>query len=313
MQRVNRSSAVPTLPAAPAGGTPGYFSGGNPAEGQPPTVPGYEWFNSVQEELMTVILRGQMTPNAGDLAQVSKSLSRQFGGNFRDINANTALTVDDTGVVRVNANIGSFNITLPPANSFPFAIMRFLFTRVDANPHTVTILPAPGDLIEFAPSVVLQSLNYGGSSVFELWADGGGNWFSPRPLPASENKSGVSRFASAAETDAGQISGVGVTPASLGIATRNYANPGYARLPGGLIFQWGVTNQNNVPGSWAATFPIAFPNVALHLSASARANGGSGGYSIVDQSMTLTGCTFEINEWGAFPQTVSVAYLAIGR
>lgn len=55
MQRVKRTTAVAVLPAAPAGGVPGYFVAPNPAGGIPATVPGYEWYNSVQEELCAVI------------------------------------------------------------------------------------------------------------------------------------------------------------------------------------------------------------------------------------------------------------------
>ena len=55
MQRVKRSTAVATRPAMPAGGTPGYFASPNPGGGVPATIPGFEWFNSVQEELCAVI------------------------------------------------------------------------------------------------------------------------------------------------------------------------------------------------------------------------------------------------------------------
>jgi hypothetical protein len=106
---------------------------------------------------------------------------------------------------------------------------------------------------------------------------------------------------------------VAVTPASLGIATRNYANPGYARLPGGLIMQWGVTNSGDVGTSFTATFPIAFPNAVLSLQGLPKGNGGNGSFAIYDGIATLTGCTFTMNEWAAIVQNVSVAYLAIGR
>lgn len=55
MQRVKRSTAVAALPAAPVGGTPGYFAAPNPQAGVEATVPGYEWFNAIQEEICSVI------------------------------------------------------------------------------------------------------------------------------------------------------------------------------------------------------------------------------------------------------------------
>jgi hypothetical protein len=51
MQRVSRSTAVATLPSPPSGGTPGFFAKPDPVNGVPATVPGYEWFNWLQEEM----------------------------------------------------------------------------------------------------------------------------------------------------------------------------------------------------------------------------------------------------------------------
>lgn len=74
MQRVKRTTAVAVLPAAPAGGTPGYFSAPNPQGGVPATVPGYEWFNGVQEEIMKVIEDQGLTADPADLTQMSKAI-----------------------------------------------------------------------------------------------------------------------------------------------------------------------------------------------------------------------------------------------
>ncbi|MDR3429016.1 MAG: phage tail protein [Silvimonas sp.] len=50
-------------------------------------------------------------------------------------------------------------------------------------------------------------------------------------------------------------------------ANQSLASSGYQKLPGGLILQWGqvVTNGVNVPATW--TYPISFPNAAVHVSA----------------------------------------------
>ena len=171
----------------------------------------------------------------------------------------------------------------------------------------MTILPAGSDTLE----PVYRQL--GAFDVVDLVSDGFGYWAVTPFMTPTVTRRGSPRFATAAETDAGTLSDVAVTPAGLGIATRNYANPGYARLPGGLIMQWGVTNQSNVPGAWTATFPIAFPNAVFNLQGTARLNGSAGALSVVDASATLTGCTFVVEEWAAVAQSASVAYLAIGR
>lgn len=74
MQRVKRSSAVVALPTAPGGGTPGYFALPNPGGGVPATVPGYEWFNSVQEEICAVIAAAGITLDIANTGQLLAAL-----------------------------------------------------------------------------------------------------------------------------------------------------------------------------------------------------------------------------------------------
>jgi microcystin-dependent protein len=157
MQRVNRSSAVVTMPAPPAGGTPGYFTGGNPGGGTPATTPGFEWFNGVQEELISLILRGGITASNADLAQVRKSLDRLFGGGLGSFSANTTLSVDDAGLVLVNASGGARTITLPAANALGGRPIRYQIEKTDSTANTVTVQRAGADTIEGATSVVLSA------------------------------------------------------------------------------------------------------------------------------------------------------------
>ena len=75
MQRVTRPSAAASLPAPPASpGAPGYFTSGNPVSGQAATVPGYEWFNAVQEELAAVATVLGAPLNAGSTTQVLQAI-----------------------------------------------------------------------------------------------------------------------------------------------------------------------------------------------------------------------------------------------
>ena len=78
MQRVRRSTAAASLPAAPTGGTPGYFANPNPGGGVPATVPGYEWFNSVQEELAAPIEGSGMTLDGTKYNQLFLAIKRIF-------------------------------------------------------------------------------------------------------------------------------------------------------------------------------------------------------------------------------------------
>ena len=314
MQRVKRSTAIATLPAAPVGGAPGFFTGGNPGLGQAATVPGFDWFNGVQEELIGLILRGGLTASDADLAQVRKSLDRLFGGGLASLSANTTLTVDDAGLVLVNASAAARTITLPAANALGGRPIRFQIEKTDSSANAVTVQRAGADTIEGGTSVVLS----GQWASVTLVSDGVGSWLLLRPdLPAATSGvAGISRFATAAETDAATLSNVAVTPAGLGIATRSLGAAGYQRLPGGLIVQWGVTGSADVPvsnsGTWTATFPIAFPNAAFQVFGTPDSS-GSGLFSLVTSALTLSGCTFNLNEWSNVTNTAYVRYLALGR
>jgi hypothetical protein len=78
MQRVKRSTAISALPAPPAGGTPGYFTSGNPGAGQAATVPGYEWFNGVQEEIMAVIEGQGLVPSSTDNTLLRQAIAQMI-------------------------------------------------------------------------------------------------------------------------------------------------------------------------------------------------------------------------------------------
>lgn len=312
MQRVSRSSAVPSLPAAPASpGAPGYFTGGNPALGQGATTPGYEWFNAVQEELIAVIARGGIAPNGADLAQLRKAMDRLYGGGLVVHFTNTTLTVDDAGIVFVNASGGPRTITLPLGNALGGRPIRFDVVKVDATANAVTVQCAGSDTIEGATSL---SINTAGSSV-PLISDGGSTWFT-RPGPnASTTRRGVARFATTAETDVGAVADAVITPAGLaGAMGKLLASNGYQRLPGGLIIQWGNTNSVDIGAGGAtvsATFPIAFPGAVLNVLGSENST-TFGNFSVVGATWTLTGANFALNEWAAVVQNAQVRYLAIG-
>ncbi len=63
MQRVKTATAIAEKPAYSAGGTPGYFRSGDAVAATPPTVPGQDWFNMIQEEIVNVILAAGFTLN----------------------------------------------------------------------------------------------------------------------------------------------------------------------------------------------------------------------------------------------------------
>lgn len=277
MQRVTRSSAVATMPARPANPSPpGWFTQGNPGGGVPATVPGYEWFNGIQAEMIALIERSGLTPDPDTLDQVRRSMDRLHGGGATTIAANATLTLDQAGLVLIDASGGSRTITLPAANAMAGRPIQYRLVRLDASANTVTIQRAGADTFRGGGT----SVTIARSSSLVLSSDGVSVW----------------------DTLAEHARG------------RSIASPGWTTLPGGLILQWGQTNAIDIFGSnvtVTATFPIAFPTAVLSIQATARGTGGS--YSIVDVAATLTGCTVTVNEWTSTAQSAGANYLAIGH
>jgi hypothetical protein len=75
-----------------------------------------------------------------------------------------------------------------------------------------------------------------------------------------------------------------------------FADPGYQKLPSGLIFQWGFTGV--VPSGstgLAVTFPIAFPTVAASISTN-FGNNAAPNAAIPSNIVTLTTTGFTITQ-----------------
>jgi hypothetical protein len=173
MQRVTRASrytALPTPPASPA--SAGYFGPGDPAVPQPATVPGYEWFNMVQEELGRLVEYAGIGLSGADYTQLRQALARLFGGNLGTVSADTTLTVDHAGLVVVDATAASRTLTLPAANALGGRPIMMRIARSDGGGNTVTVQRAGSDNIaNFGSSLVIPPL----SSV-TLISDGNTGW-----------------------------------------------------------------------------------------------------------------------------------------
>jgi hypothetical protein len=85
MQRVKRSTAVAILPASPSGGTPGYFARPDPQGGVPATIPGYEFFNNIQEELMAVIEGQGLVASDTDRTQLRQAIAKMIQAGQRSV------------------------------------------------------------------------------------------------------------------------------------------------------------------------------------------------------------------------------------
>jgi hypothetical protein len=75
MKRVDTATAVAQKPAYATGGTPGYFFNGDPVQGLPPTMPGQDWFNRVQEEIANVITAAGLNLDPTNDSQMAQAIT----------------------------------------------------------------------------------------------------------------------------------------------------------------------------------------------------------------------------------------------
>lgn len=76
MHRIDDPAAVTSLPQPAQQGTPGFFTGGNPASGQAATVVSADYMNAVQEEICYVIEAAGIVLSKVDRTQLYQALQR---------------------------------------------------------------------------------------------------------------------------------------------------------------------------------------------------------------------------------------------
>lgn len=70
MKQIDNSTAVASMPAPSADGTPGFFSDGDPSSGVQPTILPAEFMNMVMMELVNLVTAAGLTPSKTTLTQV---------------------------------------------------------------------------------------------------------------------------------------------------------------------------------------------------------------------------------------------------
>jgi hypothetical protein len=138
MHRIDDPTAVPTLPAPRAQGTPGYFTGGSPgSSGFAATVVRYEWLNSHQEELAHVVETAGLTLNKTDNTQLLQALNKLFVPRTL-VTANMTIYVSPTG------NDANSGLTAGTAFLTIAAAINAVYRRYDWNGFSCLIQLADG-------------------------------------------------------------------------------------------------------------------------------------------------------------------------
>lgn len=108
MFRTDQATAVTALPVPAAAGTPGYFTGGNPATGQAATILDADWLNMVQEELLSLLAAAGIAPSKTTYTQVRDAIRSLRG---------TLQVLTDTGAANVYAAANPSPMAVLPAGS----------------------------------------------------------------------------------------------------------------------------------------------------------------------------------------------------
>jgi hypothetical protein len=107
----------------------------------------------------------------------------------------------------------------------------------------------------------------------------------------------------------GQIA-IGSTVIADGNFANSLSSPGYQKLPGGMIMQWGVNNSAGNPGA-NVTFPIAFPNACLNIQATADDPTSLNHIDVPGGSITSSGFNL-VNSGPDTGRTDGASWFAIG-
>ena len=161
MHRIDQPTAVSTLPTPAAAGTPGYFTGGNPATGSPATVLDADWANNIQEELISILIAASVSPSKTANNQVLIALQDIFlqkSNNLSDLGSlSTALTnlgfsqsAGSSGYVKLPGGIiiQWADVAIPTGNgdvvtlptTFPNNLWHINATDYGSGPHVMGLV-----------------------------------------------------------------------------------------------------------------------------------------------------------------------------
>lgn len=159
MFRIDVPSASATRPIPANAGTPGYFYNGNPGLAVPATVLDQDFFNSVQEELMSLLTAAGVTPSKTTLSQVFHAIMAMK--TFTDVGTVNALACNPP--VPIIALYAGMDLIVVPANTTTGAATLNL-----SNLGAVPILRPDGTPTQGGDLVAGQAahLNYRASSFY---------------------------------------------------------------------------------------------------------------------------------------------------
>jgi hypothetical protein len=126
MFATDQQTAVSAIPTPAPAGTQGYFTGGNPAAGEPATIVDADWLNMIQQELINVVKAAGGTPSKTNYNQVVTAITTLMQGAVANVGA-------DTGAAN------QYVVAFTPALTAPTPWAPFWFSVKTANTGASTL------------------------------------------------------------------------------------------------------------------------------------------------------------------------------
>ena len=140
-----------------------------------------------------------------------------------------------------------------------------------------------------------------------------GNYLTQMFIPLNINKAFIRSCLSALSNSSERTFSAWRRPLIDTDITEFKDRPGYFKLPGGTIVQWGAASNITADGSTQITFPVAFPNAFLIGNATTvSGNASASGVVVSLTSVTVTGMTLIIKNHPGNSNDINVHWLAIG-
>ena len=131
------------------------------------------------------------------------------------------------------------------------------------------------------------------------------------PAAASDSVAGLIEIATDAEADTGTDTVRALVPSTFGGSGRkNHADPGYQKLPGGLIIQWGRTSLSTNQLNKSVTLPVAFPTAIFQATTGIGTSIPASALGMVTAVATST-TTITLDN--SADSSMTAAWIAIGR
>lgn len=285
MQRVKTATAIAEKPPYSEGGTPGYFRSGNPVADIPATVPGQDWFNMVQEELIGMLLAAGLTPSSTDEGQLGSIVttllnslalkaalaSPTFTGNpvapTPDQFDNDTSIATTAFVQRALGNLQGYrSLTAPSTLTAGDCGKRLHLAAAGGFATTLPLVSACAQgakiIIGNGSGVAMTVQRQGADLLYTpLAATMTTLTLAPGDTLVLENNGGGWLI----------YGGSAALQYASGAFGASLAAAGYQKLPSGLIIQWGNWTANASAGAaTAVTFPMTFPSAVYSVTLSAN-------------------------------------------